>query len=212
MRPVWSGSSALMPDEEIQVTASRNAVTLSGNGEGSELGGSRGPDGPDTGATVIDNLVAPPAVQVLLKVRFAEINRTALRDWATRLRVLNPHEISDQGNWSGSPILRRTETITFLLDSGNEEIQAFVQAATPKGDLRTLAEPNLLTLPARKRTSSRAASSLTRRSRGSGGGSVAIIFKEFGIRLGSRRTSPGTARSGSRWRPRSAPWTSPTVW
>ena len=69
--------------------------------EGPQLGGSAVEMARPTGATVIDNLVAPPAVQVLLQVRFAEINRTALKDWSTRLRVLNPHEISSDGNWSG---------------------------------------------------------------------------------------------------------------
>ena len=90
-----------MPDEDISVTASRNAITLSGNVKDPNSVARAVQMAQTTGATVIDNLVAPPAVQVLLKVRFAEINRTALRDWSARLRVLNPHEISADGNWSG---------------------------------------------------------------------------------------------------------------
>ena len=98
----WSAfSPSLMPDEDISVTASRNAITLSGNVKDPNSVARAVQMAQTTGATVIDNLVAPPAVQILLKVRFAEINRTALRDWSARLRVLNPHEISADGNWPG---------------------------------------------------------------------------------------------------------------
>jgi pilus assembly protein CpaC len=185
----------LMPDEEIQVSASRNAVTLSGTVKDPNSVGRAVQMAQTTGATVIDNLVAPPAVQVLLKVRFAEINRTALRDWAARLRVLNPHEISDQGNWSGfTDPSASIETIGFLLDSGNEEIQALVQAATARGDLRTLAEPNLLTLPT-KEAYFLAGGEFPYPSLQSGGSNaVTIVFKEFGIRL---RFTPNIARNGA---------------
>jgi pilus assembly protein CpaC len=148
-----------------------------------------------TGATVIDNLVAPPAVQVLLKVRFAEINRTALRDWAARLRVLNPHEISSDGNWSGfTDPSGSTTTIGFLLDSGNEEIQALVQAAVAKGDLRTLAEPNLLTLPAKEAYFLAGGEFPYPTVQSGSSNAVTITFKEFGVRL---RFTPQIARNGA---------------
>jgi pilus assembly protein CpaC len=139
---------SLMPEEDIRISASGNAVTLSGTVKDPTSIDRAVEVAKSTGATIIDNLVGPPAVQVLVKVRFAEINRSALRDWSTWLRVLNPHEISDNGNWFGvTDPSASVQTIGFLLDSGNEEIEALVQAAVAKGDLRTLAEPNLLTLP-----------------------------------------------------------------
>ena len=124
-----------MPDEDIQVSASGNTVTLSGHGEGPQHawpGRSRSPRAP--GRQIIDNLIAPQAVQVLLRVRFAEINRTALKDWAARFGVLNPHKLSSDGNWSGftDPTVGAT-TIGFLLDSGNANIQALIQAAISEG-------------------------------------------------------------------------------
>jgi pilus assembly protein CpaC len=186
---------SLMPDEEIQVTASRNAVTLSGTVKDPNSVARAVQMAQTTGATVIDNLVAPPAVQVLLKVRFAEINRTALRDWATRLRVLNPQDISDQGNWSGATQPSgATETVTFLLDSGNEEIQALVQAAVQRGDLRTLAEPNLLTLPSKEAYFLAGGEFPYPAIQGTGSNSVSIVFKEFGIRL---RFTPTISRNGA---------------
>jgi pilus assembly protein CpaC len=186
---------SLMPDEEIQVTASRNTVTLSGTVKDPNSVSRAVQMAQASGATIIDNLVAPPAVQVLLKVRFAEINRTALRDWAARLRVLNPQDISDQGNWSGfTDPSAAVQNIGFLLDSGNEEVQALVQAATAKGDLRTLAEPNLLTLPGKEGYFLAGGEFPYPTIQSSGSNAVTITFKEFGIRL---RFTPQIARNGA---------------
>jgi pilus assembly protein CpaC len=185
---------SIMPDEDINVTASRNAITLSGSVKDPNSVARAVQMAQTTGATVIDNLVAPPAVQVLLKVRFAEINRTALRDWAARLRVLNPHEISSDGNWSGfTDLSGSATTIGFLLDSGNEEIQALVQAAVAKGDLRTLAEPNLLTLPA-KEAFFLAGGEFPYPTVQGNTNATTIVFKEFGIKL---RFTPQIARNGA---------------
>ena len=63
--------------------------------------------------------------------------------------MLNPHE-TQRRQLVRAAIFRLSTTIGFLLDSGNEEIQALIQAAVAKGDLRPLAEPNLLTLPAKE--------------------------------------------------------------
>jgi pilus assembly protein CpaC len=186
---------SLMPDEDINVTASRNAITLSGSVKDPNSVARAVQMAQTTGATVIDNLVAPPAVQVLLKVRFAEINRTALRDWAARLRVLNPHEISSDGNWSGfTDPSGSTTTIGFLLDSGNEEIQALVQAAVARGDLRTLAEPNLLTLPAKEAYFLAGGEFPYPTVQSGQSNAVTITFKEFGVRL---RFTPQIARNGA---------------
>ncbi|HET7055329.1 MAG TPA: hypothetical protein VFI12_02640, partial [Thermomicrobiales bacterium] len=183
-------------DEDIQVSASRNTVTVSGT--------VKDPNSIDraldiakaTGATVIDNLVGPPAVQVLVKVRFAEINRTALRDWAVRLSTLNPHKLDADGNYSGTtnPTFG-ADAITFMLNSGNANIQSLIQAATQKGDLRTLAEPNVMTLPGRE-AYFLAGGEFPYPSVQSGGGgnAISIVFKEFGIRL---RFTPTIARNGA---------------
>jgi pilus assembly protein CpaC len=166
---------SLMPDEDINVSASRNAITLSG--------------------TVKDPNSVARAVQILLKVRFAEINRTALRDWSARLRVLNPHEISSDGNWSGfTDLSGSSTTIGFLLDSGNEEIQALIQAAVAKGDLRTLAEPNLLTLPAKEAYFLAGGEFPYPTVQSGQSNAVTITFKEFGVRL---RFTPQIARNGA---------------
>jgi len=186
----------LMPDEDIQVTASGNTVTVSGTAKDPNSVGRALDMAKATGATVIDNLVGPPAVQVLVKVRFAEINRTALKDWSTRFATLNPHKLSDKGDWSGtSDATVGSDAITFLLNSGNANLQAFIAAATQKGDLRTLSEPNLMTLPG-KEAYFLAGGEFPYPSvqSGSSSGAIAIIFKEFGIKL---KFLPTIARNGA---------------
>ncbi|HEU4800019.1 MAG TPA: pilus assembly protein N-terminal domain-containing protein, partial [Gemmatimonadales bacterium] len=71
---------ALLPEEEILVTSSGNTVTLSGTVK-SQISAFRAVQlANTTGATVIDNLFTPPAQQVLLKVRFAEVSKSFTRD------------------------------------------------------------------------------------------------------------------------------------
>ena len=49
-----------------------------------------------TGATVIDNLYTPPAVQVMLQVRFAEVNRRALaNDFEALVVVIPPKALGE---------------------------------------------------------------------------------------------------------------------
>jgi len=130
-----------------------------------------------------------------VRVRFAEINRTTLRNWAAVLSTLNPHKLNTDGNWSGSTAPGSADAITFMLNSGNANINALIQAASQKGDLRTLAEPNLMTLPA-KEASFLAGGEFPYPSvqPGGGGNAVTITFKEFGVKL---RFTPTIARNGA---------------
>jgi pilus assembly protein CpaC len=186
----------LMPDEDIQVSASGNTVTVSGTVKDPNSVARALDIAKASGATVIDNLVAPPAVQVLVRVRFAEINRTALRNWSAVLSTLNPHKLDVDGNWSGSTSPNVAgNAITFLLNSGNANIQALLHAATQKGDLRTLAEPNVMTLPGKEAYFLAGGEFPYPSVQGGGGGNaVTIVFKEFGIRL---RFTPSIARNGA---------------
>ena len=185
----------LMPDEDIQVSASGNTVTVSGSVKDPNSVARAVDIAKASGATIIDNLVAPQAVQVLVRVRFAEINRTALKDWATRFSVLNPHKLDTDGDWSGTtnPTVG-DRTITFLLNSGDANIQAFINAATQRGDLRTLAEPNLMTLPGKEASFLAGGEFPYPSVQGGGSNAVSITFKEFGIKL---KFTPSIARNGA---------------
>ncbi len=107
----------------------------------------------------------------------------------------NPHEISADGNWTGRTNPSSSDnTIAFLLESPNAQIQALVQAAVAKGDLRTLAEPNLLTLPGKEAYFLAGGEFPYPTVQSGGGNAVTITFKEFGIRL---RFTPNIARNGA---------------
>ena len=186
----------VMPDEQIAVTASGNSVTLSGtvkdpNSVSRAVDIARG-----SGATIIDNLVAPPAVQVLLKVRFAEINRSVLKRWSSQLSTINPQNLSDNGNYTAATDPSSTATaVTFLLDNPNSNFHALINAAEQRGDFRDLAEPNLMTLPGKEAyfiAGGRFPFPAVQG--GSSAGAIGIQFEEFGVRL---RFTPNITRSGA---------------
>ncbi|MGH7753263.1 MAG: pilus assembly protein N-terminal domain-containing protein, partial [Gemmatimonadales bacterium] len=172
---------SLLPNEEITVTASGGTITLSGTVK-DPVSAQRAVDIARTsGATIIDNLQTPPAVQVMLQVRFAEINRTALKAWSANLQTLNPHQLSDNGDWSGST--SADGTINFLLDNGIANLRAFIQAAEGRGDFRSLAEPNLMVLPGREGYFLAGGRFPFPAVQGGGvQGAIGIQFEEFGIR------------------------------
>jgi pilus assembly protein CpaC len=186
---------SLLPNEEITVSASGSSITLSGTVKDPVSAQRAVEIARSSGATIIDNLVTPPAVQVKLKVRFAEINRTAFREWAANLSTLNPHKLSDDGNWSGAT--SADGTIEFLLENsvGLANLQAFITASSARGDFRSLAEPNLMVLPGRE-AYFLAGGRFPFPSVQGGGvqGAIGIQFEEFGVRL---RFTPVITRSGS---------------
>ncbi len=184
---------SLLPNEEITVTASGGSITLSGTVK-DPISAQRAVEIARTsGATIIDNLVTPPAVQVKLKVRFAEINRTAFRQWAANLSTVNPHKLSDGGDWSGAT--SADGTIDFLLDNGIANLQAFITASHARGDFRSLAEPNIMVLPGREAYFLAGGRFPFPAVQGGGASNaIGIQFEEFGVRL---RFTPIITRSGS---------------
>jgi pilus assembly protein CpaC len=186
---------SLLPNEEITVSSSGSSITLSGTVK-DPVSAQRAVDiARTTGATIIDNLITPPAVQVLLQVRFAEINRSALKQWSTRLRTLNPQNLSDGDDWSGET--NPDGTINFLLSdpAGTRFLEAFIQANEERGDFRSLAEPNLMVLPGREGYFLAGGRFPFPAVQGGGSSNaIGIQFEEFGIRL---RFTPVITRSGS---------------
>ena len=87
----------LLPDERIQVTATGNSVTLSGTVHDRSVADRAVQIAQGSGANVIDNLSTPDAVQVKLKVRFAEVNRTALKSFSSQIATKNIQQLDRQG-------------------------------------------------------------------------------------------------------------------
>jgi pilus assembly protein CpaC len=189
-----------LPGETIKVTASGNSVSLSGNIKDPVSMDRAVQIAQGTGvADVVNNLVSPPAVQVMLQVRFAEINRSNLKDFSAALRTLNPQDLKSDGDWEGSSI--SDGLLRVLLSNPNANIEAIINASITKGVLRSLAEPNLLTLPGKEASFLAGGEfpypTVQSASTGAGvvgAGAVTITFREFGVRL---RFTPNITQSGA---------------
>jgi pilus assembly protein CpaC len=192
--------ASVLEGEHVDVVASGNVVTLSGTVRDASVANRAVEIAKGSGATIVDNLTTPEAVQVMLNVRFAEVNKTALKQFRSQLATLNPHKLDDNGNWQGSS---NTATggafsdgiVDVGLFNANASIELLIRALSSKGDFRSLAEPNLITLPGKEATFLAGGEFPYPAVQGGGSaGSVSIVFKEFGIRL---RFTPTITRNGS---------------
>jgi pilus assembly protein CpaC len=192
--------TAVLEGEHVDVTASGNVVTLSGQVRDASMASQAVEIAKGTGATIVDNLTTPEAIQVQLKVRFAEVNKTAAKQFRAQFQTLNPQHLNDNGDWVGSTNTGaggafQEGIIDIGLFNGNASIESLIQFLQSKGDLRSLAEPNLITLP-NKEASFLAGGEFPYPAVQGGGGNnaVSIVFKEFGIRL---KFTPVITRNGS---------------
>jgi pilus assembly protein CpaC len=181
----------MLPGESISVQSNGKAVVLSGTVRDATVVSRAVEAAKSSGATVIDNLSTPPAVQVLLKVRFAEVSRSALKELSFAFNGANVDRIpSNPMDWAGGAN-SSDGIVDFLL--GNPTLGAFVEgqisAQITKGNIKSLAEPNLLTLPGKEATFLAGGEFpfpvVQGGATGGGGatGAVTIEFKEFGVKL-----------------------------
>jgi pilus assembly protein CpaC len=139
----------------------------------------------------------PSEPQILLKVRFADIDRTAANQFGINLFTLDGVKgigTSTTGQFGQNPTFSTSQNqvnwnISSLLNifyfRPDIDLGAVIQDLASRNILQVLAEPNLLTL------SGKAASFLaggefpfpTIQGGGSGVGQITIQFKEFGVRL-----------------------------
>ncbi len=192
--------TAVLEGEHVDVTASGTVVTLSGQVRDASMASQAVEIAKGTGATIVDNLTTPEAIQVQLKVRFAEVNKTAVKQFRAQFQTLNPQHLNDNGDWVGSTNTGAAGAFQEgLIDVGlfnaNASIEGLIQFLQSRGDLRSLAEPNLITLP-NKEASFLAGGEFPYPAVQGGGGNnaVSIVFKEFGIRL---KFTPVITRNGS---------------
>ena len=192
--------STVLAGETIDVIASGNVVTLSGQVRDASVANRAVEIAKGSGATIVDNLTTPEAVQVLLKVRFAEVNKSAIKEFRSQLATLNPHRLDDRGDWIGSSNTGEgggfaDGVVDFGLFNANASIEVLIRFLTSKGLLKSLAEPNLIALPGREASFLAGGEFPYPAVQGGGGNNaVSIVFKEFGIRL---KFTPTITRGGS---------------
>lgn len=186
------------PEEEIEVASSTgNTVVLTGTvsdpAAAEKAMGLAGRLGEDV--NVLNNMKVPDPAQVLLQVRFAEVNRTALREYGARFLRLNPVDPLEEdqagvtpesfsGAFPGNPTQSFSEAVNFFLFERGTKVGAFIRALEQKGHFRSLAEPNLLTVPGDSASFLAGGEfPIPVLQAGAQAGGITVQFREFGIRL-----------------------------
>lgn len=205
--PIRNLLKSAFPNENVQIQSGRDSVALTGVVSSKEVADRMVAAATPLAKSVVNNLaVAAPAVskQIVIRVRFAELNRTAIQQFGVNLISTGAGNtiggISTQqfssaraSTLSGSiPGAIAGTTSTFgITDALNVfafrpdlNLAGFLRALENQGVLQILAEPNLVT------TNGREASFLAGGEfpvpvlqGGGNAGAVTIQFREFGIRL-----------------------------
>jgi pilus assembly protein CpaC len=134
--------------------------------------------------------VPPVEPQILLKVRFADVDRSASRDLGMNLAsgAFNQSTAIGTGapvSTDGAKTFSLSQAVNILLFRKDLNLIAAIQALEAKSQLEMLAEPNLLVING---TSANFVAGgefpYPMVQPGGGGNSITIAFKEYGIRLG----------------------------
>jgi len=187
------------PAETIQVQSSRDSLSLTGNVSTKEAADRAVSLATPFAKTIVNNLkvaAAPIDKQIMLRVKFAELNRNAAQAFGLNLISTGaagtvgaattgqfaPPTINQIGG--GQNTFNVTDVLNVFAFRPDLNLGAFVRALQSEGVLQILAEPNLVT------TSGKEASFLVGGEfpipvlqGGGNAGAVTIQFREFGIRL-----------------------------
>ena len=196
----------LFPGEDIQVTINEEATTLSGRVSSNAVMLKAGEIAEKTSAKqkVINLLQVPGGIdtqQVLLQVRFAEVNRQALTEAGVSLFT----GVAGYKDWIGrstteqfpAPIFD-TDKLTFsdflnlFVFNTKYNVGGLLKALQSGGYLQSLAEPNLIAYNGKEASFLAGGEIPVPIVQGGGGASaVSVVYKEFGIRLSFTPTIAG---------------------
>jgi pilus assembly protein CpaC len=196
---------SLFPGENIAISVSEEAIVLSGTVSSTNVMLRAGEIARSSAAkSKIINLLQVPggseSQQVMLQVRFAEVNRRTLTELGLSLFALRERFAarSTTQQFSGPDFdaddggLVFSDYLNLFFFDFQEGIGGVLRALEQKGGFQSLAEPNLIAYNGQE------ASFLAGGEipvpvvqAGSGSNAVTIIFKEFGIRLNFTPTIAG---------------------
>jgi pilus assembly protein CpaC len=196
---------ALFPGEDIQVGITDEAIVLSGRVSGNQVMLRAGEIAQASASKlkVINMLQLPggsESQQVLLQVRFAEVNRRALKElgvsFFTGLSGFKDYTARGTTQQFPAPDFDQKEGLVFsdflnlFVFNNKENVGAVIKALQAKGFLQSLAEPNLIAYNGQEASFLAGGefpvpivSGITN--------TVSILFKEFGIKLTFRPTVAG---------------------
>jgi pilus assembly protein CpaC len=173
---------ALFPQERLQATAVGSMVILTGTVSDARVARQVQALAAGTGATVINNLVVGADQQVLLQVRIAEVSRSALREFSSQLAARNPQDITGQAaDWSIETLSDGLMRLMVLEPTAS--IDALFRALRTTGEIRTLAEPNLIAVDGAEASFLAGGEFPFPVVSGGDVARVTIEWREFGVRL-----------------------------
>jgi pilus assembly protein CpaC len=190
----------ILPGAGIEVAASGNTLILTGTVrdpgvETRALSLARSLAAEET--RVVNQMTVPDRGQVMLKVRFAEVNRSALHELGLEAvfadeenaagalgtgQVFTPP--SGQTTGTDEALLETSQdAVNFFLFHRPSNVQVFLRALETRGLLKSLAEPNLMAVPGDTASFLAGGEFPFPVLQGGTSNAVTIQFKEFGIRL-----------------------------
>lgn len=175
----------LYPGTDVTVTASGSTVILSGTIRDPGIVRRMIEIARATGATVINNVQAPSAQQILLHVRIAEVARSVVEALGTDLFVLNPQRLDQAFGREADKIVETlSEGIVRLFLLGEDvQLDAVIRALKGTGEFRSLAEPNLVALEGEEATFLAGGEFPYPVAQAGAGQAITIQWREFGVRL-----------------------------
>lgn len=191
---------SLLPGENIAVNSVENSVVLSGavstagrSEKARALAAAVAAD--SKGSVVVNQLAVDTPNQINLRVKIAEVNRTALKalgvnwsgNWLNRRLDHSAFQVATQNPVVDQAILDRNTAIYAFALPGNGTLQATIDALAQENLITTLAEPNLTAMNGQ--TASFLAGgefpvpvAVTPPS-GTGAATITVEFKQFGVAL-----------------------------
>ena len=206
--PLQQNLQMLFPGEDIQVSTSDDSTILSGQVSSTNIMLRAGEIAQASAAKrAVINLLQVPggseSQQVLLQVRFAEVNRRVLQEARRVTSSSRTHELG-RARDDAAVRARPTSTTTpaastfsdflnlFFFDRQARASAALLRALESRGAFQSLAEPNLIAYNGQEASFLAGGEFPVPVVQGATG-TVTVQFKEFGIRLNFKPTIAGDA-------------------
>jgi pilus assembly protein CpaC len=146
----------ILPGEKIEVRTANDGIVLSGTVSSTQKLARALDLAERYAAGRVSNLMSVGGTQqVMLKVRFAEMQRSVSKNLSSSLAISGTNDAVETGTWLtgdnglGNPITVRENVVGAGLlgfTTGSLQIGILLEALESKGVVRTLAEPNLTAL------------------------------------------------------------------
>lgn len=193
----------LFPKESIDVRANGKTAVLSGNVSSKDVADKMASlagsfvDSKEELVSLLQVGAAGQSNQVLLRVRFAEVSRSAMTELGasfftgaggyknylarTTTQQFPAPTFDSNGD---NPKLVFSDFLNLFLFNNKEQLGGVIKALQVKGLFQSLAEPNLIAESGKEASFLAGGEFPIPIAQGSGGGtSISVVFKEFGIRL-----------------------------